>query len=147
MWYRYNHTDAGVNEKTEYALYGAGTAWAKLALRMKEGYMPSDTSDDASHHHPIIRSGLKTREGTYAARVQFSELEEGALLMQSFWLQEFNRDEYTHSEADVEWNNWFELSQDEGKQTGESYVHVANHYNGFKTDSILQGIYRSGSSI
>ena len=142
MWYRYNHTDAGVNENTKYVLYGAGTAWAKLALRMKAGYA-LDTLDGASHHHPIIRSGLKTREGTYAARVQFSELEDDALLIQSFWLQ--NGPSETHAEADVEWNNWFELPQNEVKQTGESYVHVTNHYEGESNKAVLDGRYYDGS--
>jgi hypothetical protein len=140
MWYRYNHTDAGVNANAKYVLSDAGTYQAKLALRMELEYDPS-----ASHHHPIIRSGLKTREGTYAARVQFSELEDDALLIQSFWLQ--NGPDETHAEADVEWNNWFDLPQENLAQTGESYVHVTNHYNGKKSAlEKLDGRYYDGST-
>ena len=137
LWYRYNQTDVRVNPKAKYVIQSPDKYYAKLIFRMESGYDPT-----VLHHHPIIRSGLKTREGTYAARVQFSELEDDALLIQSFWTQ--NGPGEVHAETDIEWNNWFELPQHEGRQTGESYVHATNHSDRQAEGTVLSGRHYDG---
>ena len=139
MWYRYNQDDTSLNPDGHILYQSPGSQWAKLILRQDAGYTPSD-----NFHHPAIRSGARLDEGTYAARVKFSDLEPGTRQMQSFWL--YTAQQYPGynnnslwREYDLEWNNWME-SNSQKKMT------VTNHLQGNRNQNHLDCLYYSGGN-
>ena len=139
FWYRYNHDDLPLGSNAKILYQGGGSQWAKLILRSDAGFTP------ANERIPMIRSGAQMEDGTYVARVKFSDFEPGTNQMQAFWLYTA-RQLYNHPpqnsdwrEYDFEWNNWFVTS-------GQKQLSVVNHANGTSTSRHLDCVYYSGGN-
>ena len=126
----------------------SGTEYGSVTLRAPAGYTgPVDSQIE-------ILSGFLAREGTWAARINFSDLDDVRSMAQSFWTHgaysavAINPDDSNlrkyQSEMDHEFNNWFHhgwttctkagVSCPGGSELGSSYfsdnggVHVATGY-------------------
>ena len=129
FWYRYNWSelDGHWDDNDNYATFEGSGYQTKMKLNLPSGHVAGSAG-------PEIRSGSLTKNGTYAARVRFSDLPgfSGADVIQAFWTQDPVDGGPTY-EMDLEWTNYFG-----GDKTR---LQAANHNGSASTGDYLDCVY------